>query len=619
MARALRELQPDLVGFSCYSWNVGDTLALVAALGRDETGPLVILGGPEVAGSEPRRALRLLEEHPGVDGVVLGEGEGVIAPVVEALLDGRSAEPIAGTALRLDGALVAGSGPAPPVDLAQIPGIDPSAAEVPLGADAGLAVVYQTYRGCPYSCAYCSFHGGTAGIRRFPIERVERELTDLLQAGVPCIHFADSVFDIKRSRAKAILSHCLEHNRETSLFCYAAFQGMDEELADLLEQTRVQVGVGLQSTDERVLRRVGRRFSVERFQESLRVIGTRRVNWYADVMFGLPGDDLQGFRRTIDRVLDFNPPFVMPFPLTVIPRTELAADLGRFEVVRYDDDRVRAAIRPGSGMVYADIGLYREFDLDDLGRFDDVATAIFVVLQRYPETVRTLVEYGRRCASTGAGRSAFDVLEFVGRRLKHRLDGAEIDPADPPLLDGTIRDAVAALLVELGATDAQVDAALALMRVEAGAAILLSRPGRRRLYREATARDWRRVAPDPERDWSSAEEMLAFAVEHRLLRSPFAYDHLLRLAELGERVEPREVQLAMVAPYDQFEVRVLQLSRWERAICEVVPEGREIPASSVFRRLSRRGRDASFGAALGRLVGEGLLGLYRPAGSIRPR
>jgi radical SAM superfamily enzyme YgiQ (UPF0313 family) len=613
MERALRETRPDLVGFSCYSWNVDDSLILAAALGRDRAGPRLLLGGPEVAVVDPRRVGRLLEEHPEVDGVVLGEGEGVITPVVEALLEGRAAEPIPGAVLRLGGGLVAGP-PASPVDLAQIPGIEPNAAEVPLGADTGVAVVYQTYRGCPYSCAYCSFHGGTPGIRRFPLERVERELSALFAAGVPCIHFADSVFDIKRSRAKAILSHCLEHNRETSLFCYAAFQGMDEELADLFEQTRIQVGVGLQSTDEGVLKRVGRRFSVDRFRSSLRVIGERRVNWYADVMFGLPGDDLPGFRRTIDRVLEFDPPFVMPFPLTVIPRTELAADLDGFEVVRYDDERVRAAIRPGSGMVYADIGLYRAFDLDDLGRFDDVATAIFVALQRFPETVRVLVEFGRRSVSTAGVRSAFDVLEFVGRRIKDRLDGTEIDPADPPLLDGAIREAVAALLGELGATEAVVDAAVALMRIEAGAAILLGRSGRRRRHREIAVRGSRRVTPEPECDWSSAEERLAFAVEHQLLRAPFAHDHLLRLAELGKHVEPREVQLAVVAPYDHFEVRVLQLSREEHAICEVVPAGREIAASTVFRRLSRHELGASFGAALERLVREGLLGLYRPAG-----
>ena len=97
--------------------------------------------------------------------------------------------------------------------------IDPASVEVPLCSGAGLAAVYQTYRGCPYSCAYCSFHGGAHGIRSFSLERVERELSALFEARIPFVHFADSVFDRRRARAVQILDHCLAHNRETSLFC----------------------------------------------------------------------------------------------------------------------------------------------------------------------------------------------------------------------------------------------------------------------------------------------------------------------------------------------------------------------------------------------------------------
>ncbi|MBW2276476.1 MAG: radical SAM protein [Deltaproteobacteria bacterium] len=592
-----------VVGLSCYSWNFDDTLALASALRRKPDGPLVILGGPEVTFGEPSEAIGLLEAQPAVDAVVLGEGEGVIADVVDVLCGATSAGPIAGAVFRAGDRLIAGPRDAPPVDLATVPEIDPAKVDVPLSAGTGLAVVYQTYRGCPYSCAYCSFHGGAHGIRSFALERVERELSALFEARVPCIHFADSVFDRRRARAKQILDLCSTHNRETSLFCYAAFQKLDPELADLFERTRIQVGVGLQSVDEQVLARVGRRFDVQRFEESLELIEGRRVNWYVDVMFGLPGDDLDGFRRTVERVIDLEPTFVMPFPLTVIPRTALAADLEGFEVVRYDDARVRSAIRPGSGMVYENVGLSREIDLDDLGRFDDVATAIFVAMQRFPRTARVLIGYS----------PAFEVLELIGRRIKDRLDGAEIDPANPPLIDGAIREAAASLMTEQGASPVELDAVAALLRVEAAIEKMLGASNRREAHRRVTDRVARRVELREIDDDALFEQLtVAFSVEHRLTRSPFAFVDLEQLHELRGGIEPRDTHIALLAPYDDFEVRAVELDPTSRSLCELIPSSREVALPKVIRRVARGADRDSVRVALRRLVDVGLLGVYRP-------
>jgi hypothetical protein len=376
---------------------------------------------------------------------------------------------------------------------------------------------------------------------------------------------------------------------------------MDKELAELLERTRIQIGVGLQSTDERVLERVGRRFDVGRFEESLKVLGSRRINWYVDVMFGLPGDDMRGFRRTVDRVVEFGPSFVMPFPLTVIPRTELAADLEGYEVVRYEDEQVRSAVRPVSGMVYEEVGLYRAVDLDDLKRFDEVATAIFVAMQRFPEAVQALVGYG----------SAFDVLEQIGRGIKHRMGGVVIDPANPPLIDGAIREATAAFMSAQGAADVELEAVLALMRLEAAIDLMLRRTDRRVFHHKVAGRTDRRAELGTVGDPVAPELTVAFAVEHRLLRSQFAYDDLVRLAELRERIAPRDTRLAVIAPYDDFRVRVVELAPIDVALCEVVPSGREVGLAKVVRRVERVGE--GWREALARLVDVGLLGIYRAA------
>ena len=63
--------KPDVIGFSCYIWNIGMVWELVTELRKLMPQVPVWLGGPEVSYD----ADKLLAEHPEVTGVMVGEGE----------------------------------------------------------------------------------------------------------------------------------------------------------------------------------------------------------------------------------------------------------------------------------------------------------------------------------------------------------------------------------------------------------------------------------------------------------------------------------------------------------------------------------------------------------------
>ncbi len=609
MIGALEEKAPSLLGLSCYSWNIQDNLALARELKSRQVGR-VMLGGPEVSFNREEEALEFMEANPMIDALVLGEGEGVIAEVASALLgDGGQCE-IPGVVMRRGANIVVGPRNMKPVDLSTVPPIDPVAADVPRTPGTGLAIVYQTYRGCPHSCAYCSFHGGAKGIRRFPMERIERELQNLFHERVELLNFADAVFDISKQQAKRILEVCALHNVETSLLCYVAFQGMDEELADLLEKTRIQVGIGLQSVHEDVLKAVGRRFSVRRFFDAIDTLGQRKINYYVDLMYGLPADSPAKFEKTFNDVMALGPPFVMPFPLTVIPRSELAGDLPGYRVIRYDDAELAGSVRPTSGMVYADIGLSENFRLPDLRRFDDVATAVFFSFQRYPRTLQMLCNYSRTTRERGHGIDAFDVFEQTGRRIRKDLGGESIDVANPPLLDGAMREAFFDLISALGAGDVECDVLKNLIKLEAVISHLLESPGRRAAYRTVRDRGARQV--DIEAVGSAREGSVAFKGPSRLVRLPFSFNDMIGLAEVRERVTHKDLQGVVFAPYDDWMARVVEVGDLEAAIIEELPASREMRLSSLERRLKRLPGGDNWQASLTRLVNKGVVGVYRP-------
>ena len=63
--------KPDIIGFSCYIWNIETVRALLPEPPKLLPDTEVWLGGPEVSfdGED------LLDEYPGVRGIMAGEGE----------------------------------------------------------------------------------------------------------------------------------------------------------------------------------------------------------------------------------------------------------------------------------------------------------------------------------------------------------------------------------------------------------------------------------------------------------------------------------------------------------------------------------------------------------------
>ena len=71
--------KPDVVGFSCYIWNIRMILELVQELPKLLPRVPIWLGGPEVSFDAPK----LLVKYPMVTGVMLGEGEETFRELLE--------------------------------------------------------------------------------------------------------------------------------------------------------------------------------------------------------------------------------------------------------------------------------------------------------------------------------------------------------------------------------------------------------------------------------------------------------------------------------------------------------------------------------------------------------
>ena len=87
LALVLSELvdeNPYVMGFSCYIWNIEQTLVLISDLKKVLPNVKVILGGPEVSYD----AENLMDKHLQIDYIVIGEGEEPLLKLLQALENG---------------------------------------------------------------------------------------------------------------------------------------------------------------------------------------------------------------------------------------------------------------------------------------------------------------------------------------------------------------------------------------------------------------------------------------------------------------------------------------------------------------------------------------------------
>ena len=297
--------RPDVIGFSCYIWNIATIRALAADLRKVLPGIPIWLGGPEVSFD----AEKVLRENPSVTGVMKGEGEETFAQLARHYVDDLTdMSDIAGLTYRNPDGTLTDTGIRPVMDLNRIPF---SYHTVALKDLEHRIIYYESSRGCPFSCSYC-LSSIDRQVRFRDLGLVREELRYFLDAGVPQVKFVDRTFNCRKSHAMAIWKFIQEHDNGITNFHFEiAADLLDEEEMDLLAKMRpglVQLEIGVQTTNVRTLVAIRRKTDLEEIQRiTARINRGRNVHQHLDLIAGLPHEDLDSFRRSFNDVYAMEP------------------------------------------------------------------------------------------------------------------------------------------------------------------------------------------------------------------------------------------------------------------------------------------------------------------------
>jgi len=132
-----------------------------------------------------------------------------------------------------------------------------------------------------------------------------------------------------------------------------------EYLRELKTLGVTRASMGVQSFQEERLQFMNRAHTVADAHRALELLQSEAFESYTvDLIYGSPGDTLQGLERDLDQLLSYNPPHISAYSLTIEPRTRLGRQLELGRLQPADEEEVALQMRAIRDRLQ-DKGLYR--------------------------------------------------------------------------------------------------------------------------------------------------------------------------------------------------------------------------------------------------------------------
>jgi radical SAM superfamily enzyme YgiQ (UPF0313 family) len=329
----------QIIGFSCYVWNIDFVNRLAKNLKVLLSDVVIMYGGGQIRGNYVNY---LFNNEKCVDICFEGEGELTFQKVILSCIDKSGLEDIKGISFLNKNGEIVNTGKADIVsDMNEIP-----SPYIGKELEKGGAYLLETFRGCPYRCSYCIW-GELGSIREYTMERVEEELITVLRSQPSHIMFTDATFNMKKVRAKRIISIIIEELKSGRVKPFSGLfenklEIIDQEYADLLDELMnlnplFTFEFGLQSSSSEASKLMRRPFSTQRYLKAWDLFSDKLQSMaIIDCIYGLPGDDIANFKDTVDFAYALKPHSIQCFRLSILPGSQYEEEAKLHEII-YED------------------------------------------------------------------------------------------------------------------------------------------------------------------------------------------------------------------------------------------------------------------------------------------
>jgi len=320
--------RPDVLCGSSVTLNFPGAAEIVCEAKRYRPSLITLMGGPHVSFS----AERTLNDYPGIDLIVAGEGERTIAELMTERLNPEKWGEIRGLVFRRDGRVVINE-PQPFIDdLDTLPLPARHLLALSRYQALGYSISIITSRGCPYSCIFCQGRRMVGKkIRLRNPSLVVDEIEEILSYGIDRINVADDLFVSSRGKVKEVCDEIIRRGLRFGWSAFARVNTVDLETLKLMREAGCDsVSFGVETGNPEILKLIRKGISLDQVRYAVSLCREAGIIAHTSFIVGLPGETSETLRETAEFAAGlgslYGYHFLAPFPGTTV----------REEVERYD-------------------------------------------------------------------------------------------------------------------------------------------------------------------------------------------------------------------------------------------------------------------------------------------
>jgi len=312
----LLQTNPKIIGFGVYIWNSIETLDAVRMIKLVRPEIVIVLGGPEISFETSQQALFKEADH-----TITGQADHAFRDTCLQILNDD-------TPSKLISPL--------PIDLSSLQAPYPEYSS----NDLKNRVLYvEASRGCPFKCEFClSSLDKTA--TAFDLEQFLQQMRQLVNRGARHFKFVDRTFNLKIDTSRKILEFFLSVIEKEQRNLFLHFELIPDRLPDALKELLprfpngcLQFEIGIQSFNEDVQQRISRKQQHDKTCDNIRWIrANTQAHIHADLIFGLPGENIESFGHGFDELLELGPQEIQVGILKRLRGTPIARHTKAFDM-----------------------------------------------------------------------------------------------------------------------------------------------------------------------------------------------------------------------------------------------------------------------------------------------
>jgi anaerobic magnesium-protoporphyrin IX monomethyl ester cyclase len=301
----LIQRKPDVIGFSCYIWNIEESIKVIKMIKKINPSIQIVVGGPEVTYD----VHDWMVDVPEFDFIVIGEGEETFKQFLVELDGEHNFTSVPGIAYRQDGKIKINP-QRNKLDLKELP--SPFRFEEDIPHLSKRVTYIETSRGCPFSCQFC-LSSIEVGVRYFDREKVKDDIRYLMANGAKTIKFVDRTFNISRSYAMEMFQFLIDEHLPGTVFQFEITADiMRPEVIEFLNANApkglFRFEIGVQSTNDYTNELVMRKQNFEKLTRTVTLVKDGgKIDQHLDLIAGLPEEDYSSFKKTFNDVFELRP------------------------------------------------------------------------------------------------------------------------------------------------------------------------------------------------------------------------------------------------------------------------------------------------------------------------